>query len=35
MTNRKQSTRTRMARIVALATAGVLLFSIILAYMLR
>ena len=35
MTNKKQSTRTKMARIVALATAGVLLFSIILTYVLR
>ena len=35
MTNKKQSTRSRMARIVALATAGVLLFSIILTYVLR
>ncbi len=35
MTNKKQSNRTRMARIVALATAGVLLFSIILTYVLR
>lgn len=35
MTNKKQSARTKMARIVALATAGVLLFSIILTYVLR
>ena len=35
MTNKKQNTRTRLARIVALATAGVLVFSILLTYVLR
>lgn len=35
MTNKRQSTRTRMARIVALATAGVLIFSIVMTYILK
>ena len=35
MTNKRQSARTRMARIVALATAGVLVFSIVMTYILK
>ena len=35
MTNKKQNARTKVARIAALATAGVLLFSIILTYLIR
>ncbi len=35
MTNKRQSARTRMARIVALATAGVLIFSIVMTYILK
>ena len=35
MTNKRQSARTRMARIVALATAGILIFSIVMTYILK
>ncbi len=35
MTNKKQNARTRMARIAALVTAGVLVFSILITYVLK